>query len=145
MIEQHGRQMLADVLAMPHCNRAWRTWAARIARWAEFDLKIEVDEVFDALYGERDDPETWEQQEKQRFAELHATADDLLTRPMDFVLRYLADVRSEAVEFETQNVNGFLWVVYNRIAAKCEDPCAWLDALVARDAPIVSMGATEVP
>jgi hypothetical protein len=135
MVRQQGRQMLVDVLAMPHCNRAWRTWAARIARWAEFDLKIEVDELFDALYGERDDPQTWEQQEKQRTAELHTTADDLLNRPMDFVLRYLADARSEAVEFGTQNVNGFLWVIYNRIAAKCEKPCAWLDALVARDAP----------
>jgi hypothetical protein len=135
MVQHSGRQMLSDILEMPHCNRAWRTRAATIAKWGRLNLQIEVDETFDALYSDRDYAENWQEQEKRRVSELCAIADNLLTHPVNYVLRYLTELRSEAVEFGDKNGNGFLWVVYHHIARKCQSPREWLDAFVAQTAP----------
>ena len=135
MVRQQGWQMLSDILEMPHCNRAWRTWAAHMAEWGGFELQIDVDSTFDALYADRDRPSNWEEEQKKRTTELQELADDLISRPMDQVLQYLADVRSEAVEFGNGNGNGYLWIVYHHIARNCQSPWEWLNALIARNAP----------
>jgi hypothetical protein len=134
-IRQHGRQMLQDILQMPQCNRAWRSWAAKISNWGELGLHIDVDPAFDALYADRDRPETWQEEERKRAAQLEEIGDALVNRPMDDVLDYLAGLRSEAIEVGHQRRDGFLWIVYRRIATMCQEPMGWLNALIASNAP----------
>jgi hypothetical protein len=135
MVRRKGRAMLCDVLQIPHCSRAWRTRAATISKWGRFDLPIEVDPLFDALYTDRDRLADWEQQQDKRFSYLQAQADALMQRPMEEVLQFLADIRTEAIEFGHSNASGYLWVIYQRIATQCDDPAAWLESLVAAAAP----------
>ena len=134
MVQANGRQMLSDVLAMPHCNRAWQTRTATIAKWADFDLQTNVDPTFDALYADRDFSRDWEEEQKNRISELQAITDTLTARPMEEILQFLAEIQTEAVEFGDRKGNGYLWVVYHHIAKNCENPTEWLDALIRRNA-----------
>ncbi len=135
LVREHGRQMLSDALAAPNCNRTWKTRAAWIAKWGKLDLQIETDQTFDALYAELDHAEDWEEQQRRRESELRAIADRLIERPMDEILQYLADIRSEAGEFGYRNANGYLRALYDHIAKNCKNPTYWLEALIERNAP----------
>lgn len=134
-IRANGCTMLSDVLGMANCNRAWRTWAAKIAKWGKLNLKISVDPTFDALYADRDYSESWQEEQQRRISELRAITDELIRQPMADVLTYLAKIRAEAVEFGHRNVTGYLWVVYQHIAKTCTNPMEWVDSLIARNAP----------
>lgn len=135
LIRQNGRQMLTDILEMPHCNRAWRTRAATISRWAELDLNVTVDQTFDAGFADRDHSQSWEEEEKKRVDELQEVASSLIKRPLDEVLNYLDDIRAEASEFGYRNPNGHLWIIYHHLSKICKDPWGWFDALVTRKSP----------
>ena len=135
LIQRSGQQMLADILKMPQCNRAWRTRAATIARWAELDSEVSVDSTFDAVFADRDHAQNWEEEEKRRTAELQEVANNLVRGSRAEVIQYLDEIRAEATEFGYRNPNGHLWVIYHHIGTTCKDPRDWLDALVARSSP----------
>jgi hypothetical protein len=134
MVRSHACRILSDLLDMPHCNRAWRTRAATMAKWGELDLQIEVDPTFDALYADRDLTGNWEQEWRNRLSELDVLANELIKRPLEEALQYLADLRAEAIEFGYREGSGYLWAVYHQIAQKCDKPIEWFDALIRRNA-----------
>ena len=91
--------------------------------------------MFDAAYGDRDRPETWQEDEKNRIEWLGRAAAELIERPVGDAVQYLAGIRSEAAEFDDRNANGHLWLVYHSVARKCENPAEWIDALIAEATP----------
>jgi hypothetical protein len=130
LVRKHGREMLSDVLALPQCNRAWRTWAAQKAKWGGLDLQIEVDAFFDALFADRDHPDNREEAERKRQNELQTLTDHLMKSPMDQILRFFSEIRSEALEFGHRKGAGCLQVAFWRVAENCDDPAKWIDAMV---------------
>lgn len=133
MVREHGRRMLTDLLEMPQCTRAWRTRAATVAKWGGVNIEPRIDPVFDALYADRNMTTDWEKDYNGRVVELQGFADTLLTQPIAEALESLADIQREATEFGFQAGRSYLWVVYRRIAERCEEPNGWLDALVCRN------------
>jgi hypothetical protein len=129
-----GRRMVCDVLELPNCNRAWRSWAARVSRYAEFDLSILVDEMFEAIYADRDFSEDWDVQHSRRISELEALADTFRARPITELIESFAEIEMEARELDIWS-HSYFGVIYQRIATTCANPVDWFDALFARRAP----------
>ena len=85
--------------------------AATMSKWGRLDLPIEVDPLFDVLYSDRD--RLWGLgREEERFSFLRSQVDTLLQRPMQEVLHFLADIRTEAIDFGHSYASGYLWVIY---------------------------------
>ncbi len=53
----------------------------------------------DQMPVDRNRAESWQEEHEKRVSELQQLADELVNRPMDQVLQYLAAVRFEAIEF----------------------------------------------
>ena len=96
---------------------------------------IDVDPAFDALYADRDRPETWQEEERKRAAQLEEIGDALVKHPwMTSWTTWRASV-PRRLKLGHQRRDGFLWIVYRRIATTCQEPMEWLNALIASNAP----------
>ncbi|MDB5297720.1 MAG: hypothetical protein JWO31_3703 [Phycisphaerales bacterium] len=128
-----GRRMIADVLALPGCPRACRTWAARHNEWANLGLAVTEDPVFAVLFADRDhDPDgraAWDRRER----ELRGLAARFAGRPAGEAVDELWSVDREVAEFGSMGGGDGRGYLYHFAGQGAADPDGWLAALVRRE------------
>ena len=71
-MRDHGHAMVNDLLTVESPNRALRSWAAHINKWAELGLEVAVDEDFETLFGDEDHGRDWKIAQEERCKQLEA-------------------------------------------------------------------------
>lgn len=131
-LRAQGARMLADILGLPHCNRACRTWAAEVARIGRLGLGVEVDEIFDALFAQRQAAGDWRAADEGRLARLRTFAEELMSSSPREGVRCLVGLWSEAESFG-HKTSGYLWVPYAHVATNCLLPQDWIAAIIEQN------------
>ncbi len=135
LMSETATQMLQDMLTIPACGRAARTWAKSLARKMRLDIEVSVDRNFDRLFGREDYHEDWKTRQARRKLMFERLAEEYLCcDPID-AMTELAAMEHEAKEFKGlpgHERNTFYW----ELGTRAERPQEWINAAEQSGLPV---------
>jgi|GEM_PF-2226199 len=138
-MEEVAQKILNDLIELPACGRAARSWIKTLARSAHLNMSVRVDQTFDRVFRRRYAKAGWETQHKRRQVVLRAVGDEMLALGPNLGVRELVSLEREARDFRFDGG----WerqIMYWHIAQNANDPVAWIHAALEHKLPADQVG-----